>query len=81
MASYFPRSLLFWLAWLTSKLLDEHLCMPMSNPPPRTPSSNEQDLERMEELMQDRHTQKELGIQEKNLAEKLQYCFEVLQKR
>jgi hypothetical protein len=53
----------------------------MSNPPPRTPSSNEQDLERMEELMQDRHTQKELGIQEKNLAEKLQYCFEVLQKR
>lgn len=31
--------------------------------------------------MQDRHTQKELGIQEKNLAEKLQYCFEVLQKR
>lgn len=35
----------------------------------------------MNELLQDRPKQKELGIQEKNLAEKEQYHLEDLQKR
>ncbi|XP_021058484.1 putative mediator of RNA polymerase II transcription subunit 26 [Mus pahari] len=43
-------------------------------------TQQQQDPERMEELLQDRHKQKEPGIQEKNLAEELQYHFEVLRK-
>jgi hypothetical protein len=55
--------------------------MLVNYPPLRTPSSNEQDPERTEELLQDSHKQKKLGIQEKNLAEKQQYYFEVRRKR
>ncbi|XP_021038234.1 LOW QUALITY PROTEIN: disks large homolog 5-like [Mus caroli] len=43
-------------------------------------TQQQQDPERMEELLQDSHKQKELGIQEKNLAEKQQYYFDVLRK-
>lgn len=64
--------------WL---LLYEHLCVPMSNPPLRTLTSTEQELEKkMEELLQDRHKQ-EMAIKQKELAEKMQQHFEGLQMR
>ncbi|NP_001028386.1 Protein E330034G19Rik isoform 1 [Mus musculus] len=43
-------------------------------------TQQQQDPERTEELLQDSHKQKKLGIQEKNLAEKQQYYFEVRRK-
>ncbi|GAB1298633.1 hypothetical protein APTSU1_001386900 [Apodemus speciosus] len=44
-------------------------------------TQQQQGLERMKEFLQDRHKQKELGLQKKNLAEKPQFHLEVLQKR
>nr|XP_034353115.1 disks large homolog 5-like isoform X2 [Arvicanthis niloticus] len=43
-------------------------------------TQQQQGLERMEELLQDRHKQKDLGVQEKESAGKLQHHFELLQK-
>ena len=93
MVSYLPSSVLgkkvlvcfaeqqalrFLCIWL---LFCERLCLPMYNPPLRTPSSNEQHMERMEEMLQYVVKQKEMAIKQKELARKLQHHFDVLQMR
>lgn len=79
----------FSFALLSSKLVFLYirlhfygsLCMPVYNPPLRTPSSNEQHMERMEEKLQYMLKKKNMAIKQRELAEKLKYQFEVLQMR
>lgn len=50
-------------------------------PPLRTSSSTEQHMERMKELLQYIQKQNETAIKQKELAQKMQHHFEVLQMR
>ena len=51
------------------------------DPPLTTQSSNELELKRLEESLQLLWRQREMPMQEKDLAEKLQHHFEVSQLR
>ena len=56
-------------------------CLTMHNPLLRTPSSNEQHMERLEELLQYVVKQKEMASKQKELAGQLQHHCDALQRR
>lgn len=60
-------------------VLFESVFMPVLKPLLRTPSSNEQEQQRVEENLQSQQNEMELVIQKKNLARKLQHFLAIPQ--